>query len=68
MEILPIAGLSMVARKIHIFIEMKKDPLISVGVLCDDGYTIMIKKQTMEVKIIGQKTEKETEATHTEMW
>ena len=67
METLPLAGLSMEARKIHIFTEMKKDPLISLGVLCDDGRTIMIEKRTMEVKNNKQKTEEVTGATHTEM-
>ena len=33
METLTLAGLYMEARKNHIFIEMKKDPLISLGVL-----------------------------------
>ena len=46
METLPLSGLSMEARKIHIFTEIKKDSLIPLRVLCDDGCTIMIEEKT----------------------
>ena len=41
---LKLPGLSKKDRKIHIFYKMKIAPLISLGVLCDDGCTTTLYK------------------------
>ena len=41
---LQLPGLSILVIQIHIFPKMQKDPLISLGVLCDDGCTITLDK------------------------
>ena len=41
---LQLPGLSKLARQIHIFPKMQTAPLISLGVLCDDGCTITLDK------------------------
>ena len=46
-------GLIRIARQIHIFPKMHTDPLISLGVLCDDGCTITLDKQAMSVQKNG---------------
>ena len=42
---LQILGLSKQERQIHNSLKMKTAPLISLGILCDDGCTIKIDKQ-----------------------
>ena len=52
---LQLSGLRNQARQIHIFPKIKTAPLISLGVLCDDRFTITLDKQEMS----GQKNEQE---------
>ena len=51
---LQLPGLSKLARQIHIFPKMKTAPLISLGVLCDDGCTIILNKQAMSIHNNGE--------------
>ena len=51
---LQLPGLRKQARQIHIFPKMKTDPLISLGVLCDDGKNITLDKQDMSVQRNGK--------------
>ena len=44
---LQIQGLSRLARQIQISPKMQTAPLISSGVLCDDGYTNTLYEQAM---------------------
>ena len=46
---LHLPGLNKQARNIHIIQKIETDPLISLGVLCDDGCTITPDKQKMPV-------------------
>ena len=50
---LHLTGLSKLARQTHIFPKMQTDPLISLGVLCDYGFTITLDKQAMSIKNNG---------------
>ena len=47
---LHLPGISKQARHIHILPQMKTAPLISLGVLSDDGFTITLDKQDMSVQ------------------
>ena len=51
---LQISGLSKQARQIQIFSKMNIYPLISLGLLCDDGCTITLNKQDIPVQNNGQ--------------
>ena len=51
---LQIPVLSSLARQIHIFPKMQTDPLISLGVLCDDGCTITLDKQAISIHNNGK--------------
>ena len=42
------------ARQIHIFSKMHPDPLISLGVLFDDGCTITLDKQEISIQKNGE--------------
>ena len=53
--ILPLEGLSTEARNIHNFTATNTTPIISLGVLRGDGYTITLYKQTIEVQKNGKK-------------
>ena len=55
-------------KRIHIFPKMKISPLISLGVLCDDGYTIKLYKQDVSVQNNGQEIIKGTRNKKTVMW
>ena len=44
MATLQLPGLSKQARHIHVFPKMKTAPLISLGILCDDGCAITLDK------------------------
>ena len=46
-EKLPLLGLYDEAIKIHILPDIKTDPIISLGVLCDNGCTITLEKHCM---------------------
>ena len=46
---LQISGIRKQARQIHIFPKMQTAPLISLGVLCDDGCTITPDKQEISI-------------------
>ena len=46
---LQLPGLSNIARQIQIFPKIQKAPLIPLGVLCDNGYTITLDKQEMSI-------------------
>ena len=47
---LQLPGLSKLARQIRILPKMQTAPLISLGVLCDDGCTITLYKQAMSIQ------------------
>ena len=47
---------------------MKTDPLISLGVLCDDGYTITLDKQYISVQNNVQEIIKDTRNKKNGMW
>ena len=47
---LQLPGLSKKARHIHIFPKTRTAQLISLGVLCDDGFTITLYNQEMSVQ------------------
>ena len=49
-----LSGLSRQASQVHIFPKMNTSPLISLGVLCGDGYTSTLDKQEMSVHNNGQ--------------
>ena len=57
---LQLAGLSKQVSQIHIFPKMKTSPLISLGVLCGDGFTITLDKQDMSVQNNGKEIIKGT--------
>ena len=61
-------GMSRESSKIHIFPEIKTSPLISLGVLCDDGCTITLYKQTMKVQNNRQQILAGYRNKHTRMW
>ena len=46
---LQLPGLIKQEKQIHIPPKIKTTPIISLGVLCDDGYTIKLDKQYMSV-------------------
>ena len=51
---LQLPGLSKLARKIHVFPKMQTAPLISFGVLCDNGCTITLYKKAMYIQNNGE--------------
>ena len=57
---LQLTGIIKQGRQIYIFPKMKTSPLISSGVLCDDGCTITLEKQYMSVQNNGQEIIKGT--------
>ena len=59
-ETLQLPGLSNQARQINIFPKMKTSPVISLGVLCDDGFTITLYKKYTPVQNNGQEIIKGT--------
>ena len=46
--------LSRIARQIHIFPKIQTTPLISLGVLCYNGCTITLGKQTVSIQKNGK--------------
>ena len=60
--------LSKQARQIHITPKMKIAPLISLGVLCDYGYTITLDKQYIPAQKNLQQIIKGTRKKQTGMW
>ena len=65
---LQLPGIIKQDRRIHIFPQMKTAPLISLGVLCDYGFTITLDKQDMSVQKNGQERIKRTRNKKTGMW
>ena len=65
---LQIIGLSKQKNQIQTFPKMKISPLISLGVLCDDGCTITLDKIDMSVQKNGQEIIKSTRNKQTRMW
>ena len=53
---LQLPGLIKKDRQIFIFTKVKISPIISLGVLCDDGFTSTLDKQDMSVQKTGQET------------
>ena len=51
---LQLPGVSRLVRQIHIFPKIQIAPLISLGVLCDDGCTITLYKQAMSIHKNGE--------------
>ena len=47
---LPLVELSMVTINNHIITSMNTAPLVSLGLLCDGGYTTTLDKQITEVQ------------------
>ena len=68
LEKIHIPGLIKQARQIHIYPKTKTAPIISLGVLCDDGCTITIDNQVMSVHKNGQEIIKGTRNKQTGMW
>ena len=60
--------LSRIARQIHIFQKTQKAPLISLGVLCDDGCTSTLDKQEISIHKNGEEIIKGTRKKKTGMW
>ena len=65
---LQIPGLSKQARQIHIYPKIKTAPLLSLGVLCDNGFTITLQKQDISVQNNGQEIMKGSRNKQTGMW
>ena len=65
---LQLPGLSKQARKIHITPKTKTDPLISLGVLCDDRCTTTLDKKYISVQKNRQDIIKGTINKQTGMW
>ena len=63
-----ITGLIKQARQIHSFPIIRTAPLISLGVLCDDGCTITLDKQENTDPKNGQQIIKGTRNKQTGMW
>ena len=55
---LQIPGIIYLAKYIHTLTKMQTAPLISLGVLCDDGFTITLYKQKVEEIIKGARNKK----------
>ena len=55
-------------RKIHIFPQMKTAPVVSLGLLCDDGCTNTLDKQEMSVHNNVQEIIKGRRNKKTGMW
>ena len=64
---LQIPVLRKLARQIQISQKMYTDPLISLGVLCDDGCTNTLDKQAMSIHNNGEETIKGTKNKKTRM-
>ena len=67
-ENLPLAGMYMESRKIHICLDMNTAPLVLLGFLCDDGFTITLDKKPMEIQNNGQKILRGYRNKNTVMW
>ena len=65
---LQLPGISKQARQIHILLKMQTSPLISLGFLCDDGFTITLDKQEMSIKKNGEEIIKGTRKKKTGTW
>ena len=65
---LQIPGISKQARQIHIFPKINTAPLISLGVLYDDGRNITLDKKDMSVQNNGEEIIKGTRNNKTGMW
>ena len=61
-------GISKQARQIHIFPKIQTAPLISLGILCDDGFTIILYKQEISIHDNGEEIIKGTRNKKTVMW
>ena len=65
---LHLPGLSKKARQIHINPKIITAPLISLGVLCDDGYTIPLDQQETTAPKGGKIIIRDTSNKKTGMW
>ena len=65
---LEIPCLSKQARQIQISPKMHTAPSISLGVLCDNGFTITLEKQEMSIRENGEEIIKGTRNKKTGMW
>ena len=57
---LQLPGISRLARQIHIFPKIPTAPLISLGILCDDGCTITLDTQEISIQETGEEIIKGT--------
>ena len=65
---LQLPGLSKLGRQIHIFPKMQTDPLISLGVLCDNEFPITLDKQAMSIHKNREEIIKGNRNKKTGMW
>ena len=61
-------GINRLARQIHFLPKIKTAPIISLGVLCDDGCTITLDKQAISIHNNGEYIIKGTRNKKKRMW